>query len=127
LILIGLVISVFGNREVNHGSTKMKVKRREWKDWYYILILQKVQNVRCQKVQKMSGVLIQWKCMHTWFCFSLLVVYFNACAVIQSEFGEKKTLAEIICYKNTKSTILCLEFQTFPTDRGINTTYNYSA
>ena len=52
LILIGLVISVFGNREVNHGSTKMKVKRREWKDWYYILILQKVQNVRCQKVQK---------------------------------------------------------------------------
>jgi NADH:ubiquinone oxidoreductase subunit 4 (subunit M) len=29
LILIGLVISVFGNGEVNHGSTKMKVKRRE--------------------------------------------------------------------------------------------------
>lgn len=92
LILIGLFSYLSFWKQ---GSEPRKYKNETTRMKRFILDFNPSKSSKCQvsKSSKTSGVHIQWKqkCLNAWFCYPLLVVYFYACAVIQSEFGGENT------------------------------------
>jgi len=105
----------------NHENEKIDTRFQSFKK-FQMSGVKKFKNVRCAYTMKMK----MFACM--------ILLFFTCCLFLcmcshSVRIWREKTLAEIICYKNTscpKSTVLCLEFQNFPTDWGINNTYNYN-